>query len=109
MSNGNMDVTSPETTNVRKDVKEKLLSCRCVVHQPNVNMETVVAEYDKLASVYDEVSERFYFQMSNGKFERSGDPLPCRVAVIFCWALTEFPLLPTFCFFLGGEGEISSN
>ena len=66
MSTKNMDVTLPETTNVRKDVKEKLAFYRNAVNRPNVNMETVVAEYDKLASVYDEVSETMF---------------------IFCWSL----------------------
>ena len=64
MSMENMDVTSSEmlkVLNVRKEVKEKLASYRYAVNQPKVNMETVVAEYDKMASVYDEVSERLFF------------------------------------------------
>ena len=61
MSMENMDVTSSEMLNVRKEVKEKLASYRYAVNRPNVNMETVVDEYDKMASVYDEVSERLFF------------------------------------------------
>ena len=61
MSTENMNVTSPETLNVRREVKEKLASYRYAVNQPNVNIETVVAEYDKMASVYDEVRERVFF------------------------------------------------
>ena len=62
MSTENMDVTSPETLNVRTEVKEKLASYRYAVNQPNVNMETVVVEYDKMASVYDEVSYRTFYR-----------------------------------------------
>ena len=64
-----MDVTSSEmlkVLNVRKEVKEKLASYRYAVNQPKVNMETVVAEYDKMASVYDEVSERLFFSFFFG-------------------------------------------
>ena len=56
-----MNVTSPEMLNVREEVKEKLASYRYAVNRPNVNMETVVAEYDKMASVYAEVSHRIFF------------------------------------------------
>ena len=61
MSTENMDVTSPETLNVRTEVKEKLASYRYAVNQANVNMETVVTEYDKMACVYDEVSHIIFF------------------------------------------------
>ena len=55
------DVTSYQTleetsSEVKPILLQKLTTFRNTIHSPSANSETVLAEYDKLASVYDEVS-----------------------------------------------------
>ena len=57
-----LEETLAETSDkVKTMLLKKLETFRNAIHSPSANAETVLAEYDKLASVYDEVSLHLFW------------------------------------------------
>ena len=55
---------------------KKLETFRNAIHSPSANAETVLAEYDKLASVYDEVSFYLFWAKVRGSQQALHVPEP---------------------------------